>query len=74
MSRTRYEWFKRFKDGQQSTHHKPRLGRPLTSSDDAHIAQVHEIMHSNCRLTVREIEEECNISIGSCHDILTTKL
>jgi predicted DNA-binding protein YlxM (UPF0122 family) len=24
-------------------------------------------------MTVREIAEECNISIGSCHDILTTK-
>jgi hypothetical protein len=28
----------------------------------------------NCRLRVREIAEECNTSIGSCHDILTTKL
>jgi hypothetical protein len=25
-------------------------------------------------MTVRKIAEECNISIGSCHDILTTKL
>jgi hypothetical protein len=25
-------------------------------------------------LTVREIAEECNILIGSCHDILTAKL
>jgi hypothetical protein len=29
---------------------------------------------SNRRLTVREIAKECYISIGSCHDILTTKL
>jgi hypothetical protein len=42
--------------------------------DDAHIAQVREIVRSNRRLTVREIAEECNISTGSCHDILTTKL
>jgi hypothetical protein len=44
------------------------------SCGDAHIAQVREIMRSNHRLTVREIAEECNISIGSCHGILTTKL
>jgi hypothetical protein len=29
---------------------------------------------SKRRSTVQEIEEECNISIGSCHDIFTTKL
>jgi hypothetical protein len=33
-----YEWFKRFKDGRQSTHDKPRLGRLSTSCDDAHVA------------------------------------
>jgi hypothetical protein len=44
MSRTRcYECFKRFKDGRQSAHEKPRLGRPSASCDDAHVAQVHKI-------------------------------
>jgi hypothetical protein len=66
------EWFKRFNDGRQSTHDEPRLGQPSTSCDDAHVAQVREIECSNCRLKVKEIAEECNISIGSCHD--TTKL
>jgi hypothetical protein len=50
------------------------LGRPSASCDDAHVAQVHVIVRSNRRLTVREIAEECNISIGSCHGILTIKL
>jgi hypothetical protein len=75
MSRTRcYERFKRFKDGRQSTHDEPRLGRLSTSCDDAHVAQVREIVRSNRRLTAREIAEECNVLIGSCHDVLTTKL
>jgi hypothetical protein len=40
MSHTRcYEWFKLFKDGQQSTHDEPRLGRSSMSRDDAHVAQ-----------------------------------
>jgi hypothetical protein len=44
MSRTRcYEWFKRFKDGRQSLQDEPRLGRPSTSCDDAHVAKVREI-------------------------------
>jgi histone-lysine N-methyltransferase SETMAR len=63
-----YELFKRFKDGRQSTHYEPRLGRLSTSCDDAHVAQFRETVRSNRRLTVQEIVE------GSCHDILTTKL
>jgi hypothetical protein len=57
-----YELFKRFKDGWQSIHDEPCLGWPSESCDDAHVAQVREIMHSNHRLTMREIAEECNIS------------
>jgi hypothetical protein len=60
-----YEWFKRFKDSWQSTHDDARLGQPSTSCDDVHVAQVCEIVCSNCCLTVWEIAEECNISIGS---------
>jgi hypothetical protein len=74
MSRTRcYEWFKRFKDGRLSKH-EPCFGRVSTSCDDAHVGQVREIVRSNRRLTEREIAEECNIPIRSCHNILTTKL
>jgi hypothetical protein len=53
---------------------KLRLGRPSVSCDGAHVAQIREIVGSNRCLTVREISDECNISIGSCHVILTTKL
>jgi hypothetical protein len=74
MSHTRcYKWFKGVKDGLQSTH-EPCLGRPSKSCDDAHVLEAREIVRSNRRFTVRDIAEECNISIGSCHDILTTKL
>jgi transposase len=75
ISRTRcYERFKRFKDGRQSTHDERRLGRPSALCDDAHVAQFRETVRSNRHLTAREIAEEYNISIGSCHDILTAKL
>jgi hypothetical protein len=32
-----------------------------------------KFVRSNRCLIVQEISEECNISIGSCHEILTTK-
>jgi hypothetical protein len=69
-----YEWFKRFKDGRQSTDDDPRPGRPSTSTDAIHVAQVRAFVRSNRRLTVWEIAEECNISVVSCHTILTVKL
>jgi hypothetical protein len=66
MSRTRcFEWFKQFKDGQQSTHDEPHLGWPSMSCDDTHVAQFHEIVHSNHRLTVREIVEDGIMSLHS---------
>ena len=61
-----------FKDGRESVENDLRSGRPLTSSDDAHVTK--EIVRSNRRLTVREIAEDCNISVGSCHEILVEKL
>jgi hypothetical protein len=75
MSRTHcYEWFKRFKDGRQSTHDEPHLGQSSMSCDGAHVVQVREIVRSNRRLTVRETAEECNISTGSRHGNLMTKI
>jgi hypothetical protein len=69
-----FEWFKRFKDGQQSSDDGPRPGRPSTSIDAVHVGQVCAVVRSNRHLMVREIAEECNISIGSCHTILIGKL
>jgi len=38
------------------------------------VTKVNEIVRSNRRLTVREIAEDCNISVGSCHEIPVEKL
>jgi transposase len=73
MNRTHcYEWFKQFKDSRHSTQDKLCSGWP-SSCDDTHFAQVREIVRCN-RLTVWEMAEDCNVSLGSCHDKLTTKL
>ncbi|KAJ4430720.1 hypothetical protein ANN_19313 [Periplaneta americana] len=63
LSRTRcHEWFTRFKSGRMSVVDEPRSGCPSTSTD-AEVMQVNEIVRVNRRLTVQEIAEECNISI-----------
>jgi hypothetical protein len=39
-----------------------------------HVARVRSVNHSNRRSTVRKVAEECDISLGSCHNNLTEKL
>ena len=38
------------------------------------IDEINTLVQANQRLTVRELAEECGISIGSCHDMLTEEL
>ena len=51
-----------------------RSGRPSTSTDDDHVDKINRLVRENRRLTVRELAEEGNISVGSCYEILTEKL
>ncbi|GFS69210.1 protein GVQW3 [Trichonephila clavipes] len=62
MSRARvFEWFRPY---------NPRSGHPATSRNEDKIAQVKAVVHSDHRLTVREIAQKCHISVGSCDEIL----
>ncbi|UYV74744.1 hypothetical protein LAZ67_12000768 [Cordylochernes scorpioides] len=46
-----------------------RAGRPSTSTTDEKIYEVEKMILANHRITVREVAEDLNISIGSCHSI-----
>jgi len=69
-----YDWFGRYKHGRQSVDDDSRSGRPSTLTDGARVIKVNEIVRSNRRLTARDIAEDRNISVGSCHEILVEKL
>jgi hypothetical protein len=59
MSQTQcFEWYSRFKTGRTSIDEDPRSGRPSTSTDDAHIDAVRDLILQNRRLTIREIAED----------------
>ena len=74
MSRTQYyEWFKRFKEGRILVGEDPMHGQPSTSTNDDHVERVHAVIHGNRHLTVQEVADELDISIGSCHQIFTEK-
>ena len=75
MSRSQcFEWFKRFKNGQESVEDEAHGIRPSTATDICHVEEVREKVLENGRLTVRELAEQCNISEGSVHTILTEYL
>ena len=69
-----FDWFRRFKEGRTSVESDPRSGRLSTSRNEEMIAKVRKIVRSNRRLTVREIADDCGISVGSCDAILTDDL
>ena len=59
-----FEWFHQFKEGRTSVESDPRSGRPSTSRNEEMIAKVRKIIRNNRRLTVREIPDDCGISVG----------
>ena len=71
---TCFRWHKRFKNGRLSVEDDKRSGGSSTSTDDPHIDEINTLVQANRRLTVRELAEECGISVGSCHHILTEEL
>ncbi|GFV22472.1 HTH_48 domain-containing protein [Trichonephila clavipes] len=69
-----FEWFRPFKEGRQSMNSDPRSRRQSTSHNGDKIAQARAVVRTNRRLTVREIAQECHISVGSCDEILRKDL
>jgi len=75
MGRTQvFDWFRRFKEGRTPVDSDLRSGRPSTSRNEEMIAKVRTIFRNNRRLTVREIADDCGISVVLCDAILTDDL
>ena len=51
-----------------------RAGRPCTSTTDENINEVKKVVLVNRRIIFREVAENLNISIGSCHYIFSNDL
>ena len=69
-----YRWYKMFSEGREDVNDKDHAGRPSTSTTDENIGEVKKIVLANRQITVREVNEDLNISIGSCHLIFTEDL
>ncbi|GFX24618.1 HTH_48 domain-containing protein [Trichonephila clavipes] len=64
----------RRREGRQSVNSDPRSGRQSTSRNEDKIAQIKAVVRSYRCLTVQEIAQECQISVGSCDEILRVDL
>ncbi|UYV68939.1 hypothetical protein LAZ67_6001728 [Cordylochernes scorpioides] len=69
-----YWWYKMFSEGREDVNDEERAGRPSTSTTDEKINEVEKMILANRRITVREVAEDLNISIGSCHSIFINDL
>ncbi|UYV84968.1 hypothetical protein LAZ67_X004149 [Cordylochernes scorpioides] len=69
-----YRWYKMFSEGREDVNDEERAGRPSTSTTDEKISEVEKMILANRRITVREVAEDLNISIGSCHSIFNNDL
>lgn len=75
MSRARaFDWHKAFKEGRELVEDEPRAPRPSTSTDEAHIKKVKELVLKDRRLTRRDIADIVGISEGSASTILREHL
>ncbi|UYV64644.1 hypothetical protein LAZ67_3001471 [Cordylochernes scorpioides] len=63
-----------YSEGREDVNDEERAGRPSTSTTDETINEVEKMILVNRRITVREVAEDLNISIGSCHSIFINDL
>jgi transposase len=60
-----YEWYKRFHDGREDVEDDERSGRPSTSIIHENVKKVKKMVINDRRITIRELADEVDISIGS---------
>ena len=71
-SRTQVQlYYKRFKEDREDANGDARPGRPSTSTPDENIEAVKILIFDNCRITIREVADNVEISFGSYQAIFT---
>ena len=64
-------WHNQFKEGREDVNDDVRTGRPSTSTTDKKIEAVKKVILDNRRITIREMADDVDISLGSCQTIFT---
>ena len=66
-------WFSRFVDGRKSTHDDKRSGRPKTVTSN-HVTVIKSLLDKDRRITISEIHNRTDCSMGTIHYIIHTEL
>ncbi|GAB6022346.1 hypothetical protein CHUAL_014187 [Chamberlinius hualienensis] len=75
LSRRRiYEWVDKFRNGVEELQDAVRPGPAERVCTAENISAVDEFIRENSRITVKEISEKLNISVGSAHNIVHKEL
>jgi [histone H3]-lysine36 N-dimethyltransferase SETMAR len=75
LSRPRvFAWAKSFREGREAVENESHARRPTTSCTPDNIARVDELIRADRRVTIREIAEELEISVGSVEKIVRNVL
>jgi len=69
-----FEWFKHFKDGQESVEDHKHSGRLCTCTTPEMIAKVHEVILEDRRQTIHNVCNCVGLSYGSFQHILVDEL
>ena len=66
-----YKWYKLFNEGREEVNDDARPGRPSESTTNENTEAVKKIVMENRPITIREVPEDVDISVGSCHAIFS---
>lgn len=68
------KWAAEFKRGRTSLNDDPRPGRPRSATSEDFVAQVHEVVESDRRLSIKQIADLVGIGYSSVRSILLDDL
>ena len=66
------KWCRKFSGCRASVTDEQRSGRPSTSADL--VLAFEETVHANCRVLLKELEEQFNLPLGTMWDIVHERL
>ena len=68
------EWFKRFKEGQESVEDDKHTRRPSTCTTPEMIMKVRDVIHADRRQTIHDVCERVGLSYSISQQILSDEL
>jgi hypothetical protein len=69
-----FSWAKSFREGRDRVENKPHARRPRTSVNPDNVLKIGELILANRRITLLELLQEVEISVGSSEESLHDEL